>query len=83
MEQGAGMKQVGKCLGYHTCRQVELYQLSASGRIGSRVGNSQKDETALGPLRCLGRLTDICKVDKEIVIAVGWWSKVELKEEFG
>ena len=77
------MKQVGEGLECHTCRQVELYQLSASGRIGSRAGNSQEDEEALGPLRCLGRLVDICKVGKEIVIGSVWWSKVELKEEFG
>ena len=64
------MKQVGEGLECHTCRQVELYQLSAGGRICSRAGNSQEVEEALGPLRCLGRLIDICKVDKEIGIAM-------------
>ena len=63
------MRQVGEGLVYHTCRQVELYQQSASGRIRSRAGNPQEDEEALGPLRCLGRLIVICKVDEEIVIA--------------
>ena len=36
-----------------------------------------------GPSKMLGKADDICKAEKEIVIAVGWWSKVELKEEFG
>ena len=47
-----------------------LYQLSASGRICSRAGTSQEDEEALGLVRCLGRLINICKVEEEIVIAV-------------
>ena len=73
----------GEGLKFHTCRQVELYQLSASGKIGLKVENSREDGEALGLLRFLRRLIDICKVELEIGIAVVGWSKVELKEEFG
>ena len=42
LEQRASKKQVGEGLESHTCGQVELYQLSASGRHGSSQETHKK-----------------------------------------
>lgn len=56
----------------------------ASDGLCSSAGASQADEEALSRLKCWGRLIDICKVDRRGKCNRSvWWSKVELKEEFG